>query len=215
MAVQFFGIQRAYSDTAISCVFGSRQDASRYFGIDSVNLVLLSFDPGTSDAQILKSIEQNVPGTRFGSSRQIRSEVQAAAQHVMDVGSTAALATLFIAAIGVGNLIIANIASRRFEYGVLRSVGAGRFLLARLVGAETLIIALAACVVGTALGLQLAWIGQSFHQRILGISYTPQLAWDRVFQGSSVVVCLALVAAFPAIVRLVFTPPRSLIATDA
>jgi putative ABC transport system permease protein len=215
LAVQFFGIQRVYSDAALSSVFGSREDAIRYFGVDAINLVLLSFDPDIPDSKILKSIDERIPGTHSGSARQIRTEVQGAAKDVMSIGSTAALAALFIAAIGVGNLIIANIASRRFEYGVLRSVGAGRFLLARLVAAETVIVALAGSVVGTTLGLQLAWIGQSFHQRILGITYTPELAWDVVGWGSCVVVGMALLAALPAITRLVLTPPRSLIAGDA
>src|SRR4029079_4177935 len=95
-----------------------------------------------------------------------------ASQTFMALASTVAIASLIIACLGVGNLILANIAARRYEYGVLRAMGASRGMLGRIVAAETLLVALVGCIVGTGLGIQLAATGQSLHRRLVGLVYS-------------------------------------------
>jgi putative ABC transport system permease protein len=214
LAVSFFGIQRIYSDASVSCIFGSRADAKKYFGVDATNLVLMKFDPNTPDATILDNIRQRVPGVIPGSARRIRSEILRAVDHAMGIMSTIALVALTIACIGVGNLIIAGLATRRFELGVLRAMGATRFLLARLVIAETLLVAITGCLLGSALGVVLALFGRVFHQLLLGITYQPMIAWDAMAWGSLAIAAAAILAAIPAILSLVRTPTRAMIASE-
>jgi hypothetical protein len=74
-------------------------------------------------------------------------------------------------------------------------------------------MALAAMVSGSALGLQLAWMGVSLYRDFAGL----RLEW--VFPGPSlavgcvVVVAVALLAATPAVVRLCRKPARELLAS--
>lgn len=215
VVVQFFGIQREYSDAAVSCVFGTNENARQYFGINSKNLILLSFDPKVPDEKILARIKADVPGTVAGSARVIRNVVHQSSERFMKVASTLSLVTLLIACFGVGNLLIAGIAARRFEFGVLRAVGTHRGTLARLVAAETILIALTGGIVGTALGYELAWIGHTFHLRLLGLSYDVSVPWDIVAISCGVVLVMALVAALPAIVMLLRAKPRELLAYES
>lgn len=214
VAVQFFGIQRYYSDAAMASVFASRADARDLFGNDSVNLILLQFNKGVNEQTVMNAIRKKVPGVVVGSSAAIRSMVLAVANGLMKVVSSLALATLLIACFGVGNLILANIAARQFEYGVLRATGASRGLLGRLIAAEALLVALTGCVVGTGLGLTIALIDKSFHTRLLGLEYATRIPWDVMGMGWSIVVGLALAASIPGILRLVLTHPRTLLAGE-
>ncbi|MCX5662107.1 MAG: ABC transporter permease [Planctomycetota bacterium] len=214
VAVQFFGIQRYYSDAAVASVFASRADARELFGNDSVNLILLKFAKGADEEKVMAAIRRKVPGVIVGSSSSIRWLVLAVAKGLMEVASSLALATLFIACFGVGNLILANISARQFEYGVLRAAGATRGLLGRLIAAEALLVALTGCTVGTALGLTLAMIDKTFHARLLGLSYAMTIPWDVIAFGWATVVLLALLAAIPGIVRLALTHPRTLLAGE-
>jgi len=214
VVVQFFGIQREYSDAAVSCVFGTNENARDYFGVNSKNLILLSFDPKTPDEKIIARIRSDVPGTIAGSARVVRSTVHEASERFMAVASTLSLVTLLIACFGVGNLLIASIASRRFEFGVLRAIGTHRGTLARLVAAETILMGLTGGIVGTALGYELAWVGHVFHLRMLGLSYRVSLPWEVVGLSCAVVMAMALLAALPAIIGLMRIKPRALLAYE-
>lgn len=214
IAVQHFGIHRYYAQASVSSVFGTRADAARHFNNNQVNLVLLSFERAMHTEQIIRGVRLAVPGITANSAREIRDTVRAVSQRFLAVASVISAATLLIACFGVGNLIVANVASRRFEYGILRAVGSSRGMLGRLILAETALLALAACVTGTALGVQLALVGREFHGRLLGLEYGVQIPWDIVVVGGGVVIALALLAALVPAVRLVFTHPRALLATE-
>lgn len=212
LAVQVFGMHRAYADAAVSCVFASRADAQRGFGNTSITMALLDLAPGVTDESIQQAVERTVPGAAFGSSRIIRQRAQTAADSFTAVASSLGIAALLIACLGVANLIIAEVAARRFEYGVLRAIGASRAMLGRLILGQTLLLALVGCVTGTVLGAQLALVGWRFHQRLLGLEYTPRMPWDVVAAGAAAVLSAAALAALPAIWRLMRQSPRALLA---
>ncbi len=214
MAVAFFGIQRIYSDASISCVFGSRTDAKKYFGVDATNLVLMKFDPKIPDATILDNIRKAAPGVIPGSARRIKTDILQSVNVALGIMSTIAMVTLLIACIGVGNLIIAGISARRFELGVLRAIGSTRWLLARLVVAETILIAFVGSFLGGAMGITMALLGKQFHQRLLGITYDSSIAWDALAYGSIAVSAAAILSAIPAILYLLRTPTRAMISGD-
>jgi putative ABC transport system permease protein len=212
VAVHFFDIHRAYGDAAVSAVFGTRDDAKRYFNVDAVNLVLLSFKENMSDEQVIAAIDHAVQGVVVGSSRRIRRRIEQSAAGATAVFDTIAGALLVMACLGVGNLILASLAARWFEMGVLRAVGATPMMLGRLVAAQTLLIAMVGCVTGTALGVALANVDRMLHQNLLGIEYALHLPWRPIAWGCLVVLAAAVIAALPAIVRAVTAHPRKLLA---
>ena len=212
LAAHRFGIRRRADDTAISSVFGTRQDAERHFGVKDANLLLVSLRDGVSDDEAVRQFTDAAPGSQVGTSGEIRRRGGKALTRMMAVASALAVGSLVLACLGVGNLVVGEVTSRRFEFGVLRAVGAQRGLLARLVAGQTLIVALVGCVAGTILGVELALVERAFHRRLVGIEYATRLPWDVIACGAAAVVAAALVAALPAIWWLMRRNPRVLLA---
>ncbi|MEP0841732.1 MAG: ABC transporter permease [Phycisphaerae bacterium] len=66
------------------------------------------------------------------------------------------LVALIVAALGVGNLMMANVVSRSRQIAVLRAIGATREQVLRLVLGEALVLGILGSLLGLALGLHLA-----------------------------------------------------------
>ena len=116
--------------------------------------------------------------------------------------SIVAVGAMLVACFGVANLIVAEVSARRYELGVLRAVGASRGQLVRLICGQALIIALAACVLGTLLGLQAAWGGQQVNRTLVGIDLTLRPPMVPILISWGVAIVLTLIAAAPSAVRL-------------
>ena len=212
VAVSFFGIHRYYADASVSTIFGTRADAARFFNNHAINLVLVNFQSGLSDEQALTRLRDQVPGTIVGSARQIRQYVQIISSGLLSMASAIAIALLFIACFGVSHIILANLAARRYEFGVLRAMGAPRWFTGRFMLAETLIIALAGAALGTALGIQFALIDREFLRRLYGWIYELRTPWDMIAWACLAAVGMALLATLPAAWRVARTSPRALLA---
>ena len=220
VAVAHFGIGMEYAEASVSTVFGSREDGAKYFNIDKPDLMLLSLKKDADDLALLEGLRQKLSAhtrgeIRADSSRIIRKKIQSISIRLMTVASSLALSSLLIASFGVANLIVAEIYSRRFEYGVIRAIGGHKGMLGRLIAGQTLVIALVACLTGTALGMQIALVGKVFHRRLVGMTYGWLLPWDVVAWGSAIVIAMAMAAAAPAMWRLMQKQPTALLAADA
>ncbi len=220
VAVAHFGIGQEYAEASVSTVFGTFEDGETYFNIKGPDIILMSLAKDADDVALLENLRQKLsPLTRgelrADSSRIIRKKIQAISIQLMTVASSLALSSLLIASFGVANLIVAEINARRFEYGVIRAIGGHKGMLGRLIAGQTLVIALVACLVGTALGVQIALVGKVFHRRLVGMTYSWLLPWDVVLWGGAIVIIMALGAAAPAIWRLMRKQPTALLAADA
>ncbi|MFT3686486.1 MAG: ABC transporter permease [Phycisphaerales bacterium] len=122
-----------------------------------------------------------------------------------------AVGAMVIASFGVANIIIAGVQARAFQFGVLRAVGAQRWLLGRLVIGEALVIAISACLLGTALGLQAAWGGQTVTAASVGLEmgFAPPIA--QTGWAWLAVAGVTLAAAAPTALALVRKEPRQLL----
>ena len=127
------------------------------------------------------------------------------------VASVVAIGAMLVACLAVANLIIAGVQARRFEFGVLRAVGAQRGLLARLVIGEALVIGLSACVLGTFMGMQGGWGGQKLYQIVIGIVLNVTPPWEAIGVGCLAVIGITVLAAAPTAVGLAARPPRELL----
>ncbi|MDX1683373.1 MAG: ABC transporter permease, partial [Phycisphaeraceae bacterium] len=214
LSVQLFGIEGAYDSAARSAVVGTREHGRIHFGVDAANLVLMDIEEGREIGPILKQIREKIPTVRTGASRRVIRGVGRSIRRFLEVNSTLALAVLLITSIGVGNLMLAELIARRRDMGILRSVGAGRFLLLRLILAEAGLIAITACLLGTTLGLLLARITAGFHRVALGAEYPLQPAWSTVAFGAGVTIAVALAATVPALISLARTTPRQLLSDE-
>ncbi|MBL8762904.1 MAG: ABC transporter permease [Phycisphaerae bacterium] len=214
IASKFFDIGDQYLDQAVNAVFGSRRDLTERFGNDTVNLVQIAFTPGVKDDAVLSDLRRAAgPGVLgAGSGRQIKEEIRAFIAGSLFVFSFVAVAAMLVACLGVANLIVASIQGRQFEFGVLRAVGAPRGLLARLIVGEALVVALAACVLGTLMGIQGAWTGQRINAALIGLSLTVRPPVGPIAAGWGIVTVITLAAALPSILSLNRKHPRELLA---
>lgn len=209
----FFDIGEDYLQQSISAVFGSRKDLKEKFGNDAINLIQIAIDPDFDDVPIVKQAGNKRGVIQAGSGRAIKDEIGKFLSGTMLVFSVIGIASMLVACLGVANLIVAGIQTRQFEFGVLRAIGAHRGLLARLVLAEALIIAAAACVLGTVMGMQGAWAGQRVNTVLIGIElkrWIPPL--DATAGGWIAVTIITLAASGPAVWRLARREPRELLA---
>jgi putative ABC transport system permease protein len=101
---------------------------------------------------------------------------------------------VLVAAIGVANLMTANVASRTKQLAMLRAVGATRSLVLRMVIGEALILGLLGSALGMALGLHLAWNVSIMTERMWGYALPFAVPWDYVGVAVALTVGLCIVA---------------------
>lgn len=113
------------------------------------------------------------------------------------------LVSTAIAGLGVLNVILASIRSRRWELGVLRSIGIGQSSIVRAILAEGFLIGLVAVLLSLGFGLLAGWCGCGMAQYISffgGLHPSLHVPW-RVVGGalSAVLVLSTLAAVWPAL----------------
>ncbi len=216
IATQTFGMRQIYMEQAVSCVFMDFAAVERHFDTRDAYIMQLKLTQGLSaddEQKLADAVSDTVGGAVFSSGRAIRSFVDEVGSALLAITSAVAFAALALASIGVGSVVAAGISARSREFGVLRAIGARTRVLVALVLAETLIIAIAAVLTGTLLGLQLAWIATGFYRDFAGLSLHPTFPLAPLLVGGSVVILVALLAAVPSLLRLIRTPTRELIAS--
>lgn len=205
----WFEIGEDYAKQAVNAVFGSREDMRKLFGVETSRLLQVGLKTEVNgvpvdDKAALQMIKE-VGGAGIidaGSGRQILGEVKMFLSGSLYIFSLVAVGAMAIACFGVANLIVAGIQARQFEFGVLRAVGAQQGLLSRLVLGEAVLIAITACIMGTAMGIHGARAGQRVNELLIGMKIE---GWPPVLPtlgGCVAVVLITIAAALPAIAGL-------------
>ncbi len=216
---KFFNIGDEFEQQSLHAVFGSRRDLREKFRSDAIQLLQIALRPegepgAVSDDEAIATIRRELFGAGIldaGSGRAIKREIETFVRTSLLVSSSIALGAMLVASFGVANLIAAGIIARRYEFGVLRAVGASRALVARLVFAEAVIVALGSCVLGTLMGFEGAFTGRRLDRMLLGIELTFKAPWGAMSAGWALLTLICLCAAFPAIVGVSRRNPRELL----
>jgi putative ABC transport system permease protein len=213
---KFFNIGEEYTQQAIHAVFGSRADMKEKFGTDSINLIQVELADDIDDEVAIETIRRELFPYGIldaGSGRAIQQELMTVFGGALGAFSIVAVCAMIVACFGVANLIIAGIDARRFEFGVLRAVGGQRGVLLRLVLGEAVVIAIAAIVLGSAMGLQGAWAGRRLNHFLVGLDLKLLIPIKGLAIGWGCVLLITLLAALPAGLAVMRTRPRELLAT--
>src|SRR5437762_3044321 len=133
-------------------------------------------------------------GMQAGDVRQIKWQIQNGFERVLLLLSTVAFASMAVAALGVTNTIMASIRSRRWQFGVLRSVGVTRAQLLRLVLAEALLLGLVGCALGLVAGFQMSVDANGLSRYIAGYVVPLKPPWGLIGIGAGIVVVTAVLA---------------------
>ena len=215
---KFFNVGAEFEQQAVHAVFGSRDDLKTKLGSDAIHLIQIDLRDDVDDAEAMATIRDELFEYAIldaGSGREIRDEIVGFITQSLVAMSSIAIASMLIASLGVANLIAAGIEVRKFEFGVLRSVGATKGLIARLVLAEAIVVALAAGVLGSLMGLQGVLAGQRIYKLLMGMEWRIIPPWNAIALGFGIVIALSLIAAGPAVWRLSRRAPRELLASPA
>jgi putative ABC transport system permease protein len=170
-------------------------DGAAHFGANEVNGIEIRIRPGVDVKEVHRALLDAVQ-THGGT---LLSLEQASAQlrHVFDqarlsMGLLIGITGL-VAAMGVVNALLASVAERRREIGLLRAVGATRQQIAWLTLTETALLGLAAALIGTVLGWVVTCLFLGVVRAQLGLGgggASPLAAWIPLIVAS--VVCLVL-----------------------
>jgi putative ABC transport system permease protein len=215
---KYFDIGEDFLDMAVNAVFGTRDDLKRLTGSSTVRLIQIDLKSdgeyaNMTDAEAIKQIRKagGFEVLDAGSGRGIIKEIRQYVSASLYVFSLVGVGGMLVACFGVANLIVAGIQARQFEFGVLRAIGAHRGMIARLVLGEAMIIALAACIVGTIMGIHAAWAGQVVNKLTLGLVLSISVPIDATLMGWGILTAITIGSALPAILSVNRAKPRELL----
>ncbi|MEO1130430.1 MAG: FtsX-like permease family protein [Planctomycetota bacterium] len=210
---RYFDFEEEYAEQSIHAVFGSRDVLREFFSTDAIHLIQISLRVDIDDDAAVEQLQAalDTQGLVIGSGRSIKEQITTIGMGSMRIATIVAIGAMLIGCFGVANVLIAGIDARRYEFGVLRSVGAGRGLLARLLFAEVVLVALTACVLGTGLGLQGAWAGQHFSALAAGLELRMRPPVGAIALGWTILLVLTLGFVTPIVLRLSSLRPRALL----
>lgn len=145
---------------------------------------------------LLREIAQRlaVPGAMVGSARSLKERIDSELTRVTYLLSAVPAVALLVAAIGVANLMTANVASRRKQLAILRAVGATRGQVLRLVVGEALVLGLVGSSLGLALGVHLSWNVRDMTLTFWGYQLPLQVPWGFVSAAIAMTVGLCVLA---------------------
>jgi putative ABC transport system permease protein len=228
---KFFSIGETVGENAVNAVFGTRADLRAKFNYSGWNLAQIAFTPEVREAgEATARGERVAPGARtpeatleevrslmgfgvreVGSSIEIKQRILEVMGGALIVASAVAMAAMMVTCFAVANLIVAGVQARRFEFGVLRAVGAQRGLLGRLVIGEALVIAISASLLGVGMGVQGAWGGQTLNALVIGIELMVRPPLLPIAVGCLAVVLITVGASWPTARALTQLHPRQLL----
>jgi putative ABC transport system permease protein len=220
----YFDMRSLFQDAAISSVLGSLDDARKIFRLRDVNLMLLNVAPSAATPEHMGKLREELTreGFQSASSVELKTGIKLLITRVVDSLSVIAIGALLIASLGVANMVIASVHARRFEFGVLRAIGAGRGQLVRLVLAEVTLIGFVAGILGAAAGLHFAFMATlvdrllvGFPTNFLAVNRSAMLGYMAFYTVLAIglTTLLAWIAAIGPALRGAFAAQRTLLAS--
>jgi ABC-type lipoprotein release transport system permease subunit len=196
-----FDMGRQFDQRTTGSVFGSLATAQYYFNATDIHLVAADLDANADKDTVMKAVAQKVGelGMVAGDVRGMKQKMTAAFAEVLLVVSAVPFGAMLVASLGVTNTIMASVRTRRWQLGVLRSVGLTRSQLLRLILGESVLIGVVGVAMGIAAAVLMIVDGGQLNRIVTG--YHPAIAvpWGIVSIGiGAVLVVATLAGAYPA-----------------
>jgi hypothetical protein len=194
--VGMYDVGRQFDQRTAASVFGTLEDARRDFGVERIYVFAANLDWGVQREDFLERVKKQLhnQGLKAGDVRQIKERIVKNFYRLLHLASTVAFAAMAVASLGVTNTVMAGIRTRRWQFGVLRSIGVTRSQLLRLVLSEAVLLGLIAVALGLAAG---ALMTQDAHKlQLLTTGYNPPIAvpWGIISIGVAIVMFISLAA---------------------
>lgn len=137
----------------------------------------------------------NWPIKAFVTARELKQKIDENINRVTLLLSAIPFAGLLIAALGLGNLMAANVASRSRHLAVLRAIGVTRSQVLRMIVGEALVLALIGSVLGLGLGFVLGRTSNRMTAILSGFEPAFSIPWALVGYGAFAATALCVLAA--------------------
>jgi putative ABC transport system permease protein len=197
-----FDLGRQMEQRTAASVFGSLADAREDFGVDAAYLFAANVEYFTEREVVMKALRRKLARENITVSdvRQLKATIQNGLRTLLLLVSTVAFAAMAVASLGVTNTIMASVRSRRWQFGVLRSIGVTRTQLLRLVLAEAFLLGLVGVGLGLAAGMEMAINARRLSQIMVGFTAEMDIPWAMLAVGSGIVMTISIAASlWPAI----------------
>ena len=211
--VSMFDLGHVLDQRTAGSVFGSIADAKTDFGVTGARLFAANLRTRMDKADLLKNFQKSMGdrGLAAGDVRQIKSIIESSFYRLLNIVSTVAIAAMALASLGVANTIMASVRSRRWQFGVLRSIGLGRGDLLRLILAEAAMLGLVGVVLGLGAGLEIAVDARMLSGAVMGYSPPMQIPWRIVAESCLALMAVALAASLWPAIGVARTEPLDLL----
>jgi len=129
---------------------------------------------------------------QHGTVRGLKMMLDEELRHATQLFAAIPIVALIVAALGVADLMTANVASRHRQLATLRAIGATRGQIVRLVIGEAVTLGVLGCGVGVALGLHAARSINAMIEMLWGYRpvWTIPLDWLSLGIGLTLAICL-------------------------
>lgn len=143
--------------------------------------------------EMLKRLDY--PSKAFVTARELKQQIDRNIDRVTLLLSAIPVVGLLIAALGLGNLMAANVASRSREMAILRAIGVTKNQMSLIVIGEALVLALLGSVMGLALGFVLGRTSNIMTELLSGFRPEFAIPWGLVAYGAGLATVLCVLAA--------------------
>jgi putative ABC transport system permease protein len=211
--VSMFDMGRMFDQRTAASVFGSIDDAKKYFNKDKAFLFAANLEPGIDKEVMLKKVKEQLgeKGWKAGDVRHIKFEIIKGFQKLLLLLTTVAFSAMAVAALGVTNTVMASVRSRQWQFGILRSIGVTRSQLVRLVLAEALLLGLVGCALGIGMGLLASKDAMGLTKFMIGYDTDLVIPWDMVGIGTGIIMAVSLLAGLWPAASLARSQPLTLL----
>lgn len=211
--VSLFDLGKQFEQRTAASIFGTLEDARDDFGVEGVYLFAANLEYGVQRAAITEEIKKTVGawGLQAGDVRVVKSQIQYQFKKILLLVSTVAFSAMAVASLGVANTIMASVRSRRWQFGILRSIGVTRTQLLRIVLVESLLLGFVGVVLGLAAGGLLAINAKQELHVLLGYNPAFTIPWGIISAGAGIVMLISLLAGLWPAVSVARSQPLSLL----
>lgn len=145
---------------------------------------------------VLRTIREKLKADQayYGAFSELKLQIDQQLSEMMQLLAAVPTVALVVAAMGVANLMTANVAARAKQLAILRAVGATRGLVLRMVIGEAVVLGLLGSGLGMALGLHLASNITTLIERMWGFRVAITLPWGYLAGCVALTVILCVVA---------------------
>jgi putative ABC transport system permease protein len=203
-----------FEKRTVASLFGTIDDAREFWGVNKVRVFAANLDAPIEKAAMVDRIKKHVGGCwgmDAADVRHIKHGIQQTLSQLLMLVSVVAYAAMVVASLGVANTIMASIRSRRWHFGVLRSIGVTRGQLLRIVLAEAVLLGLVGVVMGLLAGLEMSIDARQSSARFIGFLPPLLIPWGTILVGVAAVMVVSLCASLWPAVNVAKSEPLRLL----